>query len=618
MNLLKKIYCRSFQFIMKCAIPFLPYRKPLILNSVDDIVSILKEKEIDSILIVTDKGIKEAKLLDNLLEVLKEKVKVDIYDSTVSNPLDFNVEDALKHYKNSNAKGIIALGGGSVIDVAKAVGARVVRPKKSVKKMKGLLKVRKKLPLLIAIPTTAGTGSEVTVTSVITDSETHHKYTINDFSLIPHYAVLDYRLTLNLPSYITSTTGMDALTHAVEAYIGKTRTKETKHMSLEAVKLIVNNLKKCYDDPKNEEARRNMLYASYYAGIAFTKAYVGYVHAIAHTLGGKYKVPHGLANAVILPIMLECYGSKIYKKVAELARYSSLANELDNDEIATKKFIKWIYDTNSEMNIPLNINSINEEDIPSLAIIASKEANPLYPVPLLMNNKELEKIYLLIKNKSNEHLYKEINITNGEYFNKYYKDKTKYETFPFNDALIIGKTCENILDFRFCLLRRTALKINTTEYIDKMKGIYNLKTRINDVGKFNLFFGKDTFCQVNLLTFLAYLEQLNYKGKVSLNIIDDESFEVLESNINVELGIYNKLYIDILINKIKVDTLGVIDSKAIELYFDYLNENGNLANIIKNNINLNEDELLEYLLKETKEYGLSDLILLDLIKKYHK
>ena len=215
-------------------------------------------------------------------------VKVTICDSVVPNPLDFNVEDALRHYKENNAKAIIAIGGGSVIDVGKALGARIVRPKKSIKKMQGLLKVRKKLPLLIAIPTTAGTGSEVTVTSVITDSKTHHKYTINDFSLIPSYAVLDYNLTLGLPPHITAATGMDALTHAVEAFIGNTRTKETKKMSLEAVRLIVENLKKCYDTPLDKNARKNMLYASFYAGVAFTKSYVGYIHAIAHTLGGKY------------------------------------------------------------------------------------------------------------------------------------------------------------------------------------------------------------------------------------------------------------------------------------------------------------------------------------------
>ena len=399
MILFKKIYCRTFQFIMKIAIPFLPYRKPIILEKQEEVLNVLKEKNIENILIVTDKGIVNAKLLVHLLDVLNNNINAFIYDSTISNPLDTNVEEALKIYKDNDCKAIIAVGGGSVIDVAKIVGARVVKPNKSIEEMKGLLHIRKKIPLLIAIPTTAGTGSEVTVTSVITDSKTHNKYTINDFSLIPHYAVLDYNLTLNLPSYITSITGMDALTHAVEAFIGKTRTKETKKMSLEACKLIVENLEKCYDNPFDIEARKNMLYASHYAGIAFTKSYVGYIHAIAHTLGGKYNIPHGLANAVILPIMLEVYGSSIYKKLAKISRYSLIANENDSDEVASKKFIEWIYNINKKMKIPLNINEIKEEDIYSMSLLADKEANPLYPVPRLMNAKELFNVYLIIKNK---------------------------------------------------------------------------------------------------------------------------------------------------------------------------------------------------------------------------
>lgn len=162
-----------------------------------------------------------------------------------------------------------------------------------------------KLPLLIAIPTTAGTGSETTLAAVITDAKTRHKYAINDFPLIPRYAVLDPKVTLSLPPFITATTGMDALTHAVEAYIGNSTTPGTRKNALDAVQLIFENLDTAYTDGNNIEARRNMLRASYFAGCAFTKSYVGYVHAVAHSLGGKYNVPHGLANAVILPMVLK-------------------------------------------------------------------------------------------------------------------------------------------------------------------------------------------------------------------------------------------------------------------------------------------------------------------------
>jgi alcohol dehydrogenase class IV len=189
---------------------------------------------------------------------------------------------------------------------------------------------------------------------------------------------------------------MDALTHAIEAFIGNTRTKETKRMSMEATKLIVSSIKTCYHEPSNAEARKNMLFASHYAGISFTKAYVGYVHAIAHTLGGKYGVPHGLANSVILPVVLDAYGEKIYKKLAVLSRYSGLASDADSDEIASKNFINWIKEANKEMNIPSFIEEIKEGDIDFMIDTALKEGNPLYPVPVLMGKEEIKQIYLKI------------------------------------------------------------------------------------------------------------------------------------------------------------------------------------------------------------------------------
>lgn len=400
MNIFNKAYCRFYQLCFKIALPFLPYRKPIILDSEDAIISVLKEKNINSVLIATGKGIINTGLLNPLITILDNNdIKYVIYDGTVPNPTITNIEDARKIYIDNKLCGIIAIGGGSVLDLAKIVGARVARPNKNVIQMKGLLKIRKKTPLLIAIPTTSGTGSEVTIAAVITDDKTHHKYPINDFCLIPEYAVLDYRNTLGLPPFITATTGMDALTHAVEAYISNTRTKETKKMSLIATKLIVENIKICYHSPDNKEARRNMLYASHYAGIAFTKAYVGYVHAIAHALGGKYNIAHGLANAIILPIMLDEYGSSVYKKIKSLAVYSGLANKEDSPKIATKKFINWIYKTNKEMNIPLCIESIDEKDIDEIASFAIKEANPLYPVPKLMTKKDIKKVVHIIKNK---------------------------------------------------------------------------------------------------------------------------------------------------------------------------------------------------------------------------
>lgn len=279
------------------------------------------------------------------------------------------------------------------MDCAKAVGARAVKPRQSLAKMKGILKVHKRLPLLIAVPTTAGTGSETTLAAVITDAQTRHKYAINDFPLIPRYAVLDPKATLSLPPFITATTGLDALTHAVEAYIGRSTMPDTRRDAQKAVRLIFENLDTAYRDGQNIEARKNMLKASFYAGCAFTKSYVGYVHAVAHSLGGEYNVPHGLANAVILPMVLEYYGPSIYKKLHKLAIEAKLADEKTPHEEAAKTFIQAIRDMKKRFGIGDTIPEIREEDIPKLSHYADKEANPLYPVPVLMNASELEIFY---------------------------------------------------------------------------------------------------------------------------------------------------------------------------------------------------------------------------------
>ena len=312
MNIFKKAYCRIYQGVFRLMLPLLPYREPKILKTNEEVASLLKAKGKQSVLLVTDKGIRRLGLTKKLEEELASAgVGLSIFDDVVPNPTTQNVSDCVKAYKEGGCQAIIALGGGSVMDCAKAAGAMVAKPKKSLKQMKGVLKVRKKIPLLIAVPTTAGTGSETTLAAVITDSETRHKYAINDFPLIPRYALLDANLTVGLPKHITSTTGMDALTHAIEAYIGRSTTKHTRQCALDAVKMIFENILKAYNNGSNLQARENMLLASYKAGVAFTQSYVGYVHAIAHTLGGEYNVAHGLANAVILPYVLKGYGRKI-------------------------------------------------------------------------------------------------------------------------------------------------------------------------------------------------------------------------------------------------------------------------------------------------------------------
>lgn len=396
MNVFQKLWYRTYQKTIYAVSPFLNWRQPQLLKfdrGIADLPKFIKDKGYDSVLLVTDPMLMQLKMpqpiIDNCGEV---GLHCALFSEVCPNPTIDIVEQALQMYKGEKCQCIIALGGGSSMDCAKAVGARVARPNKSIPQMKGILKVGKKLPMLVAIPTTAGTGSETTLAAVITNSQTHEKYAINDHALIPEYALLDPTLTTGLPKKITSTTGMDALTHAVEAYIGKGNTKGTKDMAEKAVKLIFDNLVTAYNDGGNLQARENMLVGAYYAGAAFTRAYVGYVHTMAHTMGGFYHTPHGLANSVILPHVLDWFGSSIYKKLAKLADIVGIDG--DSDEVKAKKFIQAIKDMNKAMDIPEKIEGVVEEkDLPTMVDRAYSEAHPLYPVPKFMSKKDLEDMF---------------------------------------------------------------------------------------------------------------------------------------------------------------------------------------------------------------------------------
>ena len=397
MNVLKKVFCRVFQAGMRIALPFLPYREPELIRGVGGVPAVLRAHDIDCVMLVTDAGVRGLGLTAHLEELLKAAhIRCVVYDGTVANPTVANVEQARMLYLENGCQGLIAFGGGSSMDCAKALGARIVRPNKPLARMEGLLQVLRRLPLLIAVPTTAGTGSETTLAAVITDEKIHHKYPINDFALIPHYAVLDPDVTLGLPPHLTATTGMDALTHAVEAYIGRSTTKGTRAAAIEAVQLIFANLPEAYFNGHDRDARANMLRAAYLAGTAFTKSYVGYVHAVAHSLGGRYGIAHGLANSVLLPVVLKAYGPAAWKKLAELARAAGVSSAA-SDEEASKAFIDAIEAMNAAMDIPETLPGILSEDIPQLARYADHEANPLYPVPVLWGPEELQKMYELVQ-----------------------------------------------------------------------------------------------------------------------------------------------------------------------------------------------------------------------------
>lgn len=404
MNPLKKAFCRVYQLAFYAAMPFLPYREPETFQSIDDLVPLMKKLSVTSLLLVTDKGLRGAGLTTPLEAMLKQSgITCTVYDGTRPNPTTENVEEAVRMYREHGCQAMIAFGGGSSMDCAKAVGARIAYPNRSLRQLGGNLRIFRKIPPLAAIPTTAGTGSEVTVTAVITDEKTSHKYAMNSFPLIPRYAVLDPDVTRTLPPSLTATTGMDALTHAVEAYIGRSTTKETRRLALTAVGLVFRNIEKAYRDGNDRQARSNMLRASYLAGQAFTKSYVGYIHAVAHSLGGQYNIPHGLANAVLLPIGLDIYGKTVYNKLHELGIAAGVTTSDVSHEKGAKDFIRAVRSLNRRMNIPETLSGILAEDIPTMARHADREANPLYPVPKLMDARELEIFYYKAADWSESH-----------------------------------------------------------------------------------------------------------------------------------------------------------------------------------------------------------------------
>lgn len=398
MNGLEKLGCRAYQTVMRGASYFLDFRPPQVIagaGSLSRLPEAIRARGIDSVLVVTDRSLMKLGLLDPLFAGLKAAgIRHTLYDGVEPNPTIPNIESALAAYDAGGCRAIVAFGGGSPIDCAKAAGARAANRRKSVTRMRGLLKVWRRPPPLFAVPTTAGTGSEATLAAVVTDPVTHEKYAINDPNLMPDVAVLDHSLTAGLPPHITSTTGMDALTHAVEAYIGHSNTRHTRDMAEKAVALVFGNLERAWADGSDLAARESMLLASHYAGIAFTRAYVGYVHTIAHNLGGLYGIPHGLANAVVLPLVLEWYGESAHAPLAKLAAVAGIGSpgRGASDAAASLAFIGEIRAMNRRMGIPEGFTQIREADIPLLARRAMHEGNPLYPVPRIMSVSECEAI----------------------------------------------------------------------------------------------------------------------------------------------------------------------------------------------------------------------------------
>ena len=342
------------------------------------------------ILIVTDSQIVKLGLLKGLTAALRGAgTQFVVFDAVTADAPIPVVEKGIAFFQRRGCDAIVAFGGGSPMDAAKVIAYAVANrkpPRKLVGYFKGL---RAPVPVY-AVPTTAGTGSEVTVAAVISDPDAGQKLVIADSRLVPVMAALDPSLMVGLPPMVTAATGMDALTHAVEAFIGQWATDYTDRMALAAVGLVFANLRTAHKEGRNLEARERMALAATYAGLAFTRANVGYVHAIAHQLGGKYHVPHGLANAILLPHVLRFLAPAVTKRLARLAVAAGVGKGVERPPVLAKRFIESVDKLNRDLRIPRTVVALKEADIPALARAACREADTNYPVPKYMSAEDCE------------------------------------------------------------------------------------------------------------------------------------------------------------------------------------------------------------------------------------
>lgn len=387
-------FYRCYHFILKCIVIFIGVPNPRLHKGYSGLNHWLQLCHKDSpLLIVSDATLLKLGVLNKILNLLDEqKISWHLYTDVAPNPSIDNVENGLLIYNTHSCTGIIAMGGGSVLDCAKLIAARSVKPHKSIKQLKGLFKVLKKLPPLCAIPTTAGTGSETTVAAIVNDLETHTKYAVTDFALVPSDAVLIAELTQSVPDFITAATGIDALTHALESYIGTIGLPFSDQKALAAIELILNHLPVAYRNGDDLVARENMLLASFYAGQAFTRASVGYVHAIAHQFGARYGTAHGLANSVLLMPVLKFYGHKIYPELAEIADHCQLTKPEQSIQTKAELLLNTLAKLLHTLHIPTSLSEIQVNDINDIAKAAMHEAHPDYPVPVFMTTLQCEAI----------------------------------------------------------------------------------------------------------------------------------------------------------------------------------------------------------------------------------
>lgn len=396
------MFKRFTNFSLKMFTKLFPSEKPLLLTGVGSaarLAALARASGSQRPLLVTEKALLELGLLDVVIEQFEsEGCNVAVFDGIVPNPTFQVIEDGVRVCREHDCDSIFAIGGGSAIDAAKVIAACASNAA-DVRKLVGVLKVKRPPLPFYVVPTTSGTGSEATNAAVISDTKTHQKKFVVDPKLIPTAAALDASMLKSLPPHITAATGMDALTHALEAFVSRNRFGDAERDAKLAVKLLLERLPEAYQDGSNLEARELVALASFLAGNAFNKSGLGYVHAISHQISARYDTPHGLANAVILPRVLRFNQPASSDRLADLER--TVAGEQGGtDEEMADRFITRVDALCRLLSIPSSLNGLTDKDFDGIARGALEEARSLYAVPRLMNHAQCVNILAAVSQRA--------------------------------------------------------------------------------------------------------------------------------------------------------------------------------------------------------------------------
>lgn len=328
-------------------------------NAAEQLAPLVEDLDVKKVLLVYDAGVKAAGIADVIIDELKKtSVKVVIFDGVVPNPSDENVDEATALAKEEEVEAIIAVGGGSSIDLAKAVNILLTNPA-PIHLYEGPNQVKNKTKPLIAIPTTAGTSSEVTNVIALIDTKKTRKFVILGKNVQAHYSIVDPKFTVTMPKSVTAATGMDAMTHAIESYVSVNASELTEYNALKGFKILYDNIKKVVEDGSDIKAREQMLLGCLITGFSFNNADLGLVHGIAHTLSAHYHLPHGMANAAVLPYVMEFNAEVVPEKMVDLAKAIGLevSGNLETDKFLVSEAIK-------DLSKEIGIKTLEEQGVP--------------------------------------------------------------------------------------------------------------------------------------------------------------------------------------------------------------------------------------------------------------